>query len=66
MRRKPVIPMMRLKSSFDLKKLIYGNTPYGLCSFAEVIGGPSDFDILKRPKENDRISTGTTDTATSK
>lgn len=38
MRRKPIIPMMRLKSSFDLKKLIYGNTPYGLCSFAEVIG----------------------------
>lgn len=30
------------------------------------IGGPSDFDILKRPKENDRISTGNTDTATSK
>ena len=38
MRRKPIIPMMRLKSSFDLKKLIYDNTPYGLCSFAEVIG----------------------------
>nr|DAE11035.1 MAG TPA: Helix-turn-helix motif TRANSCRIPTIONAL REGULATOR, STRUCTURAL GENOMICS [Myoviridae sp. ctRbn2] len=31
-------PMMRLKSNLDLKKLIYGNTPYGLCSFAEVIG----------------------------
>lgn len=38
MRRKPIIPMMRLKSSFDLKKLIYDNTPYGLCSFGEVIG----------------------------
>ena len=38
MRWKPIIPMMRLKSNFDLKKLIYGNTPYGLCSFAEVIG----------------------------
>lgn len=38
MRRKPIIPMMRLKNSFDLKKLIYDNTPYGLCSFAEVIG----------------------------
>lgn len=38
MRRKPLIPMMRLKNSFDLKKLIYDNTPYGLCSFAEVIG----------------------------
>lgn len=30
------------------------------------IGSPSDFDILKRPKENDRISTGTTDTVISK
>lgn len=38
MRRKPIIPMMRLKNSFDLKKLIYENTPYGLCSFAEDIG----------------------------
>lgn len=38
MRRKPIIPMMRLKNSFDLKKLIYEHTPYGLCSFAEVIG----------------------------
>lgn len=38
MRRKPIIPMMRLKNSFDLKKLIYDSTPYGLCSFAEVIG----------------------------
>ena len=38
MRRKPIIPMMRLKNSFDLKKLIYNNTPYGLCSFGEVIG----------------------------
>ncbi len=38
MRRKPIIPMMRLKNSFDLKRLIYDNTPYGLCSFAEVIG----------------------------
>ena len=38
MRWKPIIPMMRLKSNFDLKKLIYGNTPYGLCNFAEVIG----------------------------
>lgn len=38
MRRKPIIPMMRLKNSFDLKKLIYENTPYGLCSFGEVIG----------------------------
>lgn len=38
MRWKPIIPMMRLKSSFDLKKLIYENTPYGLCSFGEVIG----------------------------
>lgn len=38
MRRKPIIPMMRIKNSFDLKKLIYDNTPYGLCSFAEVIG----------------------------
>lgn len=38
MRRKPIILMMRLKNSFDLKKLIYDNTPYGLCSFAEVIG----------------------------
>lgn len=36
--RKPVIPMMRLKNSFDLKKLIYDSTPYGLCSFGEVIG----------------------------
>lgn len=38
MRRKPIIPMMRLKNSFDLKKLIYDSTPYGLCSFGEVIG----------------------------
>lgn len=38
MRRKPIIPMMRLKNSFDLKKLIYDNTPYGLCSFAEQCG----------------------------
>lgn len=38
MRRKPIIPMMRLKNRFDLKRLIYDNTPYGLCSFAEVIG----------------------------
>ena len=30
MRWKPIIPMMRLKSNFDLTKLIYGNTPYGL------------------------------------
>lgn len=37
MRRKPIIPMMRLKSKFDLKKLIYNNTLYGLCSFAEAI-----------------------------
>lgn len=36
--KKPIVPMMRLKRDFDLKKLIYGNTPYGLCSFAEVIG----------------------------
>lgn len=36
--KKPIVPMMRLKNSFDLKKLIYDNTPYGLCSFAEVIG----------------------------
>lgn len=38
MRRKPIIPMMRLKNSFDLKRLIYRNTPYGLCSFGEFIG----------------------------
>ena len=38
MRRKPIIPMMRLKNSFDLKKLIYDSTPYGLCSFGEVVG----------------------------
>lgn len=38
MRRKPIIPMMRLKSKFDLKQLIYNNTLYGLCSFAEAIG----------------------------
>lgn len=38
MRRKPIIPMMRLKNSFDLRKLIYDSTPYGLCSFGEVIG----------------------------
>ena len=38
MRRKPIIPMMRLKNSFDLKRLIYDTTPYGLCSFAEVVG----------------------------
>ena len=30
------------------------------------IGSLSDFDILKHPKENDRISTGTTNTAISK
>lgn len=38
MRRKPIIPMMRLKSKFDLKKLIYDNTLYGLCSFGEAFG----------------------------
>ena len=38
MRWKPIIPMMRLKNSFDLKKLIYDNTPYGLCSFGDAIG----------------------------
>lgn len=48
----------------DLKK--YG-FDYEAWAHAQVdIGSPSDFDILKRPKENDRISTGNTDTATSK
>lgn len=48
----------------ELKK--YG-FDYDTWAHAQVdIGSPSDFDILKRPKENDRISTGTTDTATSK
>lgn len=36
--RKPIIPMMRLRRNFDLKQLIYDNTPYGLCSFSEVLG----------------------------
>ena len=48
----------------ELKKLGFD---YDTWAHAQVdIGSPSDFDILKRPKENDRISTGTTDTATSK
>lgn len=48
----------------ELKK--YG-FDYEARAYAQVdIGSPSDFDILKLPKENDRISTGTTDTATSK
>lgn len=48
----------------ELKKFGFD---YDTWSHAQVdIGDPSDFDILKRPKENDRISTGTTDTATSK
>lgn len=48
----------------ELKK--YG-FDYEAWAHAQVdIGSPSDFDILKCPKENDRISTGTTDTATSK
>lgn len=36
--KKPIIPMMRLRRNFDLKQLIYDNTPYGLCSFSETIG----------------------------
>lgn len=36
--KKPSVPMMRLKRDFDFKMLIYYNTPYGLCSFAKVIG----------------------------
>lgn len=48
----------------ELKK--YG-FDYEAWAYAQVdIGSPADFDILKLPKENDRISTGTTDTATSK
>ena len=48
----------------ELKKFGFD---YDTWSHAQVdIGDPSDFDILKRPKENDRISTGNTDTATSK
>lgn len=48
----------------ELKKFGFD---YDTWAHAQVdIGGPSDFDILKRPKENDRISTGNTDTATSK
>lgn len=48
----------------ELKKFGFD---YDTWAHAQVdIGSPSDFDILKRPKENDRISTGNTDTATSK
>lgn len=36
--KKPIVPMMRLKRDFNFKMLIYYNTPYGLCSFAKVIG----------------------------
>lgn len=48
----------------ELKKFGFD---YDTWAYAQVdIVSPSDFDILKRPKENDRISTGNTDTATSK
>lgn len=48
----------------ELKKFGFD---YDTWAHAQVdIGSPSDFDILKCPKENDRISTGTTDTAISK
>lgn len=36
--KKPIVPMMRLRRDFDFKMLVYYNTPYGLCSFAKVIG----------------------------
>lgn len=57
MRRKPVIPMMRLKNSFDLKRLIYDNTPYGLCSFAKVIGVSSTTLVKISRYQPVRVST---------
>ena len=57
MRRKPIIPMMRLKNSFDLKKLIYDNTPYGLCSFAKVIGVSSTTLVKISRYQPVRVST---------
>lgn len=57
MRRKPIIPMMRLKRDFDFKMLIYYNTPYGLCSFAKVIGVSSTTLVKISRYQPVRVST---------
>ena len=49
--------MMRLKRDFDFKMLIYYNTPYGLCSFAKVIGVSSTTLVKISRYQPVRVST---------
>lgn len=55
--KKPIVPMMRLKRDFDFKMLIYYNTPYGLCSFAKVIGVSSTTLVKISRYQPVRVST---------
>lgn len=55
--KKPIVPMMWLKRDFDFKMLIYYNTPYGLCSFAKVIGVSSTTLVKISRYQPVRVST---------